>query len=276
MNPIMNTIPLVPFENLRASSEIGKNYHLECTQCGKCCSDGPQLTFLEAFALRDTLPMRMNISVSSAAPTDAYAMAHIEFAQKMGVLQMREGLIKKSIYVSPFTYQYQNGRCIALSTDGSCSIYAHRPSICKSVPMVTFSPDSHMAGRLDSFGEKFGCLTKKEGSELSVEGLNENRRAIYDDVQYSSMAALIMAEMVSMQPGRRSVGSVHIAILFEAVAQQTQSNVGHAKMFAESQLALLKKLVADAIQRKNKSDMPVTREYREMIQELEAYLSPKI
>lgn len=271
----MKTIPLVPFEELRAPASLGKDYHLECTQCGKCCSDGPQLTFLEAFALRDVLPMRLNISVSTAESTDAYAMDHLKFAQKMGVLQSSEGFIKKSIYVSPVTYQYPTGRCIVLADNGSCSIYADRPSICKSVPMVTFSPDNRMQKRLDLFGEKYGCLTQKEGSSLSVEGLNENRKAVYDDIDYSSMAALIMTEMVSMQPGRRSVGSVHIAILFEAMSEQSKSNTERAKMFAKSQLGLLKRLVSEAVSRKDKADMPVTREYREMIKELDEYLVEK-
>lgn len=268
----MNYVPLVPFEQLRAPVSVGQDYHFECTQCGKCCSDGPQMTFQEAFLLRDVFPIRLFISVSSAAPTDKEGMEHLNFMQKMGSLQIKEGLEKKMMYVSPATYQYQNGRCIALADNGGCSVYDKRPSICKSVPMVTFVPDNQMHTRLDSFGAKYGCLSKKEGASISVEGLNTNREAIYNDVDYSSMAAMIMADMVGTQQGRRSVGPVHIAILFEALAEQRNENDDKAELFASSQLALLEQLVEEAIKRKNKADMPVTRMYREMIGELQDYI----
>ena len=266
-------IPITPFEQIQAPSSVGHGFSFHCTQCGKCCSDGPQLTFAEAFALRDILPMRLMISTSVISVFDSSSKKQASTLVAMGFPMYQEGGMTYILNISPSTYQYQTGRCIALADNNQCGIYDKRPSICKSVPMATLASDDSIPARLDSFGKEFGCIQRQEDSAISVDGLNFNRKEIYDEIPFSSIVAGALMDLVDIRPGRMSIDSTHIAMLLDVQDRYfTGVQNGRGVQFAQSQLALLTRLVDDALQRKRKEDRKITKSYQETILMLRAFI----
>lgn len=125
--------PPVPVNEVLSNKSIGQGFEFNCSACGKCCNSGPQMTFSEAFELRDVFIQRLFITVKKYNYGES--LEHVKYAHALGIPVRNELLnyCHKICFLSPGVISYES-KCPALNTDNLCSIYDRRPSICRSVP----------------------------------------------------------------------------------------------------------------------------------------------
>ncbi len=133
--------------------------HFECTACGKCCTEAPEMTVLEATRLGDVFVPALVYRLTSLPRDDneaalATLKPHPHFANMNArelVSQLREttavraaGAIVSeagwdhhvSITARAWLYPQTKRACPALAPDGkACTIHARRPHTCRTVPV---------------------------------------------------------------------------------------------------------------------------------------------
>lgn len=276
-----------PLEHILVKAESIKGYKFECTQCGKCCCGPVSVTFREALALSKDMIFRLGFQCSlirhgkNDIPGDQASLM-----MDLGCSRIYAPEFGGTLIVHPHmrAYSHQSERsvepkCPMVMDSGGCKIYDRRPSICKSVPMVTMSPDRQLGNGLKSFGERFGCVTESKDSYISTAGINENRTALHHEAMYSAAAILVVDAMhAKLTPGSLSFSATMACFVYEMHAlinkDERSGKVSKPEIreFASNQIELLEKAVHDAKRRKNKDERHVTRLMEQDIEGLREYL----
>lgn len=286
----------LPVDLVRIDSSLTNGLKFECSQCGKCCSAGPAMTFDEAYELKDVFAMRLSVQYSIADFGYKKAQKEDQLADHEVLLSLGLAHVPASpesppgyIYISPFAYSYKTGRCPALEQSGACGIYSRRPTICKSVPFTTIASNEGIRKRLEEFGDHYGCVTRSNNSHIDVDGLNSNREAMHGDALSGYAYMLIKSIGFEAPTGHSSLSPDIISMTFD-MADMFKADVepsasfdvrrqyvsGRGKDFARAQIKILEKSVCDAVLRKDKNDLEITRMHKASIKKLQNYLTKAV
>lgn len=121
-------------ERLQLANNL-KVLRFSCTKCGKCCSDSK--TFLN-ITYQDVLRLHKGLKLSLKELMEVigfYTFSDVnikEFMSQMVYTPIETE--KKLAYIG--LLKKENSRCVFLDQENQCSIYAHRPSICRSFPFT--------------------------------------------------------------------------------------------------------------------------------------------
>jgi Fe-S-cluster containining protein len=128
------------------------NVLFSCSKCGLCCGDTEQKT--------------RHILLLESEANDISAQTH----------QPKQAFTTKLRDTAPYMYEMKKnsqGKCLFLKDDNNCSIYSHRPLICRFYPFeLKFLQDKNKYG----FEYTFECpeigkskkFTKKDFEQLFI------------------------------------------------------------------------------------------------------------
>lgn len=249
------------------------------------------MTFAEAYELRDVFAMRLSVQNSitdsryKSIPKEDQLAEH-DVLMALGLIHTPASPESPSGYIniSPFACSYKTGRCPALEQSGACEIYSRRPTICQSVPFTTIASNEGIKKRLEEFGAEHGCVTRCENSQINVDGLNSNREAMHSEALSGYAFMLIREVGLNAPAGHSSLSPEMISMTFDladmfnakfesrAPVDAYKDVSGRGQTFAKAQIKVLEKSVGDAVLRKNKNDLEITRMHKESIKKLQDYL----
>ncbi len=138
--------------------------HFACTECGKCCSEAPEMSLLEALSLGDVfipsvaykltrLPkedneagyatLKLHPDFEEMSPRDFVKALRESVAVKAGIEVTGEPGWDAFVFITSRPWHYQRASCPALDADGKrCTVHARRPSTCRTVPVRYDVPEA--------------------------------------------------------------------------------------------------------------------------------------
>ncbi len=120
-------------EKKSSQDKFGKPYRFECTQCGRCCRDKStmvNLTYVDILRLAKALNQDYDKLIDSIGFYIFQEGVSDENLDKMVIppIETQRGLAFVALR------KEADGACIFLKNDNTCSIYEHRPNICRTFP----------------------------------------------------------------------------------------------------------------------------------------------
>ncbi|HSQ64276.1 MAG TPA: YkgJ family cysteine cluster protein [Polyangiaceae bacterium] len=164
-----------------------------CTACGKCCTDPPEMTVLEAVRLGDVFVPALVYRLTSVPRDDneaglASLSPHPDFAgmdSRRFVAALRESTAVRAagatvsepgwdhyvaVTVRPWTYPAREGDrfCPALGADRKqCTIYERRPYTCRTIPARYDVPDALLVPAFRGFVDRGLASTDRYECDVS-------------------------------------------------------------------------------------------------------------
>ena len=136
--------------------------HFACTECGKCCSEAPEMSLIEAMRLGDVfipaiayrltrLPkedndagiasIKLNADFEGTDPRDFLKSVRDSIAVRAGTAITGEHGWDSFVFVSARAWHYKRIGCPALKGK-LCTVHDRRPSTCRTVPARYDVPES--------------------------------------------------------------------------------------------------------------------------------------
>jgi len=148
-------------------------FTFSCTQCGKCCKGGgPSLSIEEVFKYQDVFISGLYWSAHYVSDKPLSPSPYGLPIPSQDLRQHFSDFCASSTNTKgpsryPFIYPFVSGYdpapgrgCTALNADGTCSIHADKPQMCRSVPFDPAFPERHQGQILSRF--KHDCMAETQ------------------------------------------------------------------------------------------------------------------
>jgi Fe-S-cluster containining protein len=283
---------------LREMDEI----RFACTACGKCCTEPPEMTVLEAVRLGDVFVPALVYRLTSLPREDneaafASLAPHPHFKDMEGrelVARLRESTAVRAagavvteagwdhhVSITARAWSYAPG-CPALAGK-ECSIHARRPSTCRTVPIRYDVPAGLLvrafrgavdAGRASK--DPWECDVSENASVLLRDGavVDADYAKAREIGEAAALAEKALCEKILAYPLLPQLREVYtqlrrakvIAVSFHGALAAAHDHGlvddPAMKTFLAAQLALIDREIAAALARKRKADRDTTSRFR--------------
>lgn len=276
---------------------------LSCNQCGKCCNSGPSLSFSEIFKFQDKFVIGLFVQAQSER-IENYKIAGYKTASEEDIISIREHQDKLFSKVATWNGAYylqffpmdigysvlKEHSCGHLNSSGACDLHNDKPNMCRSVPFDAVMPEGNQEYVLERFMNSFSCLSPSgvdnnliyRDGKITNGSYLDGYKAKFEDLQSNTLYNSLLAKMIEEgTPGLPPLGyfidaakrgaRVEMSIIYYLSAYLSEGDdfkekrAKEIKEFCENQIHLSEELIAKAISRKMKSDMPRTKALRDNI-----------
>ncbi|MCD2450482.1 YkgJ family cysteine cluster protein [Methylicorpusculum oleiharenae] len=272
----------------------------QCNACGKCCNSAPLLSLKELFHHQHlfvgSLALR-KIKCNNAGD-NLYAAEAVHVLSEQDA-QLLESLAEAQFFKIPSADNYYLSimtqaidyetlkRCPALTEDNRCSIHDNRkPTVCSMVPFDSTYPDSLQNIVLLSRQYDADCIVggTREGFDIVIKdrtivndryrkALEQRRDDLSTEKQIwgQTVFELLKPELFGNPitsvriPGDEGLLSLSIVPVLMVLAGLSEKCKARCINYVDSQIALLEKMIAQALIRKSTEDKPTTREFRSFL-----------
>jgi Fe-S-cluster containining protein len=208
-------------------------FAFSCTACGKCCkSGGPALSIHEVFKYQDVfisglywgaqyVPHKPLIPHPLDRELMPAAVAKEHYSEFLCSFTEEDHSRYPVIYPKVTGYTLAPGvPCTALNGDGTCSLHADKPDMCRSVPFDPMLPETEQAPALARF-EQFGCMTRTgdaaaenvifDGGRITDARYKADYQRRLDAMKRDSAALFRLVFLLGKgeEPGRLDLPSLH-------------------------------------------------------------------
>lgn len=292
--------------------------HFACTACGKCCTDPPEMTVLEALGLGDVFVPALVYRLTSVPRDDneaglASLSPHRDFEgmdRRRFVAALRDSTAVRAagatvsepgwdhyiaVTARPWTYPAPDAArfCPALGADRKlCTVYEKRPHTCRTIPVRYDVPEGLLVrafrGVVDrgiASADRYECDVSA-GAPAFLRGQNDDEATLVDASYLEARKAGMDAAMADKPLAARILSSPLLPPLRELFPQLRRAGVigvsfhgalasahdlglvddAGVRAFCASQIALIEREIAGALERKRREDRDTTGRFRTLVE----------
>lgn len=116
--------------------------HFACTTCGKCCYGLLPLTLADAATHADRFPLGVMWT-----PVRQNQRS-FELTGRLGIMVRLRDRRNVAVRITAVAYVPPSLPCPALGSDGKCTIHAHKPARCRTMPFFPYVEEAEQAAQL--------------------------------------------------------------------------------------------------------------------------------
>lgn len=286
------------------SDEHSEDAHFACTACGKCCTESPEMTVLEAVRLGDVFVPALVYRLTSLPKDDneaafASLSPHRHFRGMDGrelVARLRESSAVKSagavvseagwdhhVSITARPWTYATLWCTALDAEHRrCTIHERRPHTCRTVPIRYDVPAGLLVRAFRGVlgdGQGFECdvsdaapVLLRDGECVDPEYAAARKEGFDAAVAEKELCGRLLTSPI-LPPFKDVYAALRrgqlLSVSFHG-AVATAHDMGlldnaAVRTFAAAQIARLEREIASALARRKKEDREVTQRYRTLV-----------
>lgn len=265
--------------------------HFACTQCGKCCVKTPNMSFEDIMQLSKHFIFQTTHNVAISYATNPLEKLQLEYYQMIGhTIVVPEIEASLFYYVNFGVLPLQNSNQCDKLIDNKCSIYMDRPNACRLLPISNNFDEELQWKAVNFFAKKelgWECDFSKEAPVLLKNNqiYSPSYNSIYN-IEMQNIRNYTDKYMNFIDNFGEEKKKKHFLRLFNTVKLEQQLltdvifslqvaifysiiTIEEANDFIENQIELLKKAVSLCVERKDKSNLQVSRIYKKILLDYE-------